>query len=159
MRRLAAILLAIAVPSLLVMVPLLVTYQPGLPSAGRQALTFYLGYQQEAGLADLAVGQIEPAGNPRGYTADDSAATFGDGSYFVVNHDQAGLGAGDGNLRPLPYPPDDLWCAALGAGRVVFIAQHQDLYRSAWAVHETPAGFSAAELAGLLRRVGCPVPP
>jgi hypothetical protein len=43
--------------------------------------------------------------------------------------------------KPMPYPPNDLWCAQLsssdpGAPKVVLAGLHQDIYNAEWIVHE-----------------------
>ena len=42
---------------------------------------------------------------------------------------------------PMPYPPNDLWCAQLSspdpaAPKVVLAGLHQDMYNAEWIVHE-----------------------
>ncbi len=43
--------------------------------------------------------------------------------------------------RPLPYPPEDLWCIKLKSAdptipKIVLIAFHKDIYTASWVVHE-----------------------
>ncbi len=59
-----------------------------------------------------------------------------------------------GSGRPLPYPPNDVWCAKLGspdpdAPTVVLAVLHQDMYNAEWVVHEV------TDPAAALRAVGC----
>ncbi|MCU0522285.1 MAG: hypothetical protein MUF84_16520 [Anaerolineae bacterium] len=63
--------------------------------------------------------------------------------------------------RPLPYPPDEVWCLLLtqeppGATlELVYVALHMDLYNAEWAVHEVgTAPFDDAVFSGL-KTIGC----
>lgn len=43
--------------------------------------------------------------------------------------------------RPVPYPPNDLWCVQLtgadsAAPKVILVALHQDIFNAEWIVHE-----------------------
>jgi hypothetical protein len=58
------------------------------------------------------------------------------------------------DTRPLPYPPEDLWCVRLKSAdptipRVVLIAFHKDIYTASWVVHEP------ADVPAVLSAVGC----
>jgi hypothetical protein len=66
--------------------------------------------------------------------------------------------AGKG-LRPLPFPPIEVWCVQLGqigqaSPGVVLVVLHQDIYNADWILYE-PAAGSVAELNAILSRVGC----
>jgi hypothetical protein len=64
------------------------------------------------------------------------------------------------DLRPLPFPPEEVWCVLLGRGSqatssgVVFVALHQDIHNADWVVHETagdpfsPDSLNAASAIG-----------
>ena len=56
--------------------------------------------------------------------------------------------------RPMPYPPNDLWCAQLSspdptAPTVVLAGLHQDMYNAEWVVHEV------TDPATVLPAIGC----
>jgi hypothetical protein len=58
------------------------------------------------------------------------------------------------NARPLPYPPEDVWCVRLKSAdptvpRVLLIAFHKDIYTASWVVHEPN------DVAAVLAAVGC----
>ena len=58
------------------------------------------------------------------------------------------------DTRPLPYPPEDVWCVRLKSAdptipRVVLIAFHKDIYTASWGVHEPDDGPA------VLSAVGC----
>ncbi len=159
MKRIAAILLALAIPAASVVVPILMLYKPGLPDSGRQILELYINYSVAAHQNPIQVQQVTQASNPRALTAEMSAASFGDRSYFITSHDlNANKITGD-SLRLLPFPPRELWCARLtqlqNASRIVFIAEHEDLYKAVWVVHETADDSPADAITNILTQVGC----
>ena len=58
------------------------------------------------------------------------------------------------DTRPLPYPPEDVWCVRLKSAdptvpRVLLIAFHKDIYTASWVPHE-PNDVDA-----VLAAVGC----
>jgi hypothetical protein len=70
------------------------------------------------------------------------------------------------SLRPLPYPPTEVWCVLLRLGngesgssnvasRVVFVVLHQDLYNAAWVVHEAEMLSLSSDLEADLAELGC----
>jgi hypothetical protein len=59
-----------------------------------------------------------------------------------------------GGGKPMPYPPNDLWCAQLSspdpaAPKVVLAGLHQDMYNAEWIVHEV------TDPATVLPAIGC----
>ncbi len=59
-----------------------------------------------------------------------------------------------GSSKPIPYPPNDLWCAQLSssdpaAPKVVVAGLHQDIYNAEWIVHEV------TDPATVLSKIGC----
>ncbi len=101
------------------------------------------------------------AHSPYNFYAGLSGSVWGEGFYFQLDHPYSGLNSS----RPLPYPPDDLWCALLekksGATpavrerKTVFIALHQDLYMAEWVVHEIGDDPHAPEFPEILSGLGC----
>ncbi len=58
------------------------------------------------------------------------------------------------NTRPLPYPPEDVWCVRLKSAdptmpKVLLIAFHKDIYTASWVVHEPN------DVAAVLAAIGC----
>ena len=58
------------------------------------------------------------------------------------------------DARPLPYPPEDVWCVRLKSAdptvpKVLLIAFHKDIYTASWVVHEPN------DVAAVLAAVGC----
>jgi hypothetical protein len=149
--------------------------EPGLPQAAQNELDRYVAYRQ--GLTGVApsIGQITPSSRPSRFTTDWSKVSYGDSPYYrTTNHYQLSaaptLAASGANRihffsesgRPLPFPPERLWCVLLDPGdlearRVVFVALHEDLYNADWIVHEGPAGVSGIELDASLDSLGCAI--
>ena len=137
MRRLFGILIALAVPTLVVVAVALATYHPGPPDAAQERLNRYLSYLQKTGRPAVLVA-VRPAAYPRSFTADLSGPTFGSGAYFAVSDNDApvvtrsgywtnpmsitstvGLtpvALQNGYGKPLTYPPEDAWCVQLKPG-------------------------------------------
>ena len=137
MRRLFGILIALAVPTLVVVAVALATYHPGPPDAAQERLNRYLSYLEKTG-RPAALVAVRPATYPRRFTADLSGPTFGSGAYFWVTDNDApvvtlsgywansmsitstvGLtpaALSNGYGKPLPYPPEEAWCVQLKPG-------------------------------------------
>jgi hypothetical protein len=177
MRRLFGILIALAVPMVMVSAVALAAYRPGLPEMAQATLNRYVTRLQQLG-RPATVLEMRAAGYPRSFTAALSGPTFGDGIYYGVSYVDANTpgpwpptvtastaftytpgfspATGFSGQRPLPYPPEEIWCVRLqpdegGAPEVVLVALHQDLYNASWAVHELPPTSVAQTLA----LVGC----
>lgn len=152
MKRLTVLFLALTVPIILVAGPLLWAYEPGLPAPGREVLDFYLTETAQKNTA----AELIRASKPGAFTAAMSAASYGNGSYFRVSYDSSTSTLTRQNIRPLPFPPTELWCVRLaneGSQQLVMVALHQDLYKAVWATHEL--SLSAKGAANLLEQVGC----
>ncbi len=137
MRRLFGIVIALAVPTLVVGALALATYHPGPPDAAQEMLNRYLNYLQKTG-RPAALVAVRPATYPRSFTADLSGPTFGSGAYFAVSANDAPVvtlsgywtspmsitstvsltpvAVSGGYGKPLVYPPDEAWCVQLKPG-------------------------------------------
>lgn len=115
------------------------------PSGWRAQVDDFLGYR--SGLTYLSA---SPATRPAEFSAQMSGATYGDSVYYQTDFHRRSIGG----PRPLPYPPDEVWCVTLAATRggttTVFVARHVDLYNADWIIHE-PAGNPAQVMA----QIGC----
>jgi hypothetical protein len=171
------ILVAVFIPVAVVGVLAWATHTPGLPAEAQTALDKYLSYQSSAGHAAV-VEQASLAARPQSFTALMSAASFGDGLSYQVSHPYLPPATAYGpyftgpvttslpvtpantsGMRPLPFPPEELWCvrlrpAAPAGPQVVGVARHQDLFNAAWTVHELPAETQAEILAQVECRLG-----
>ena len=174
MSRLLRIALVMLVPLALVIVVALPAYTPGPPDKVVAAVYNYLRYQESSSQQAGAVQQIVHAARPWNLTPQMSKATFGNSVVYqtTTNYDVPGsfglratatlwpreFSSQRGGLRPLPFPPVDVWCVLLRqadkAQRVVFVVEHQDIYNADWILHE-PNAESRPELSAILSSVGC----
>jgi hypothetical protein len=150
------------------------TYEPELER--------YLQYINEAP-GQYVVGSIVKASKPWNFNADMSRVSFGESVYYQTDNrfgkgppdqDTLDLIPGDshsGNLRPIPYPPEQVWCVYLehkinakdsvsssDHARLVLIGLHQDLYNADIIIHEVPAGSKDKEIDVIGAFVGCERP-
>ena len=152
MKRLTVLFLALTIPIIMVAGPLLWVYEPGLPAAGHDVLAFYLDQtnHQNANL------EIIQANNPGAFTSEMSAASYGNGSYFIMSHNSNPQSLNNQNVRPLPFPPAELWCIQIveeSNRQLVLLALHQDLYKAIWAAHYL--SMSDTSTTALLNQIGC----
>lgn len=170
--------LALTVPLLIfvaVLVPM-IAGENGFPTGAQSALDQYLLYRQRIHGNTIQAQLIVHARQPWNFIQDMSAAAIGDsaryrtasgfsgqraapspaplGTVDVLNESAA---RSEDQRIPLPYPPEDLWCAQLDSKNlnptVVFVALHQDLYNGAWIIHEP-----AIEVDQTLSTIGCAMP-
>lgn len=174
MSRLMRIAIVMLVPAAAVVAIALSAYRPGPP--GRVELAVYSYLTSLARRGDT-VQQIAHASRPWSFTPQMSRVTFGSRVYYETTYDDQASGGWNlpatatpwpnempsksKGLRPLPFPPVDLWCVALRRADltspiVVFVAQHQDMYVAEWVLHEPPSE-NAEELRVILSSVGCDV--
>ena len=122
----------------------------GLPAGCQAALDRYLNYKNVSQAEGLSVKSVVKAAKPGGLTQDVSYAVYGNSVYYQTdeNYEEAtgdaeatDYWATDGR-RPLPYPPEEVWCALLSQrieasqNGIVFVSLHQDIYNADWVVHE-----------------------
>jgi hypothetical protein len=119
------------------------------------------------------IGQIARAQNPEYLTEELGLITFGEGTHFTV-HNQPGMDYADiitpvmtvygGNTgqKPLPYPPQILFCVYLEYVNlpdiVVFLGYHKDMYSAEWVVHRGAQVPLSSTFTHLLSRFGCELP-
>ncbi|MGD8625260.1 MAG: hypothetical protein PVF47_08420 [Anaerolineae bacterium] len=154
----------LVVPLLLLVVLLLavvaeVPTRRGLPAGVQSSLNAYLIYV--ATRADVEVVRVERATRP--WKLETSiGAIFGYSAFYQTDIGPGGT-PGSGT-RPLPYPPQELWCVLLHrkenrTGRtwrpVILIGQHADIYNADWVVHELPREISIPALVDRLSQLGC----
>jgi hypothetical protein len=126
----------------------------------RAALNLYIAYKTSPPASLITLERAVQAGQPWRFRADMSGATYGDCYYFDVSYcDTIKQALPD---PPLPFPPEDLWCALLQSTAsdrvdrwVVYIARHEDLYNAGWIVHESPRSLSDSRLSDDLASIGC----
>ena len=141
----------------------------GLPAGCQDALDQYLAYKNVSLGEGLSVESAVKAARPGGLTQNVSFAVYGDSVFYQTDEDYGEKG-GDAEAtgywatderRPLPYPPEEVWCVLLERNAespqngVVFVSLHQDIHNADWVVHEVgpdPFGSASTQLASDL---GC----
>jgi hypothetical protein len=153
MRRPLIALLAILVPAAIFGLLTYKSYEPGLPRSAQGTLMDYIQIKNTVFHAPIIVQQIRHATRPDNFISQMSVASYGDGIYFNTTY-QFGSYASN---HPLPYPPQDLWCAVAtgkqGQEKVILIALHEDLYIAGWTIHEIES--DSASTSTILKDVGC----
>ena len=133
----------------------------GLPAGCGAALDKYLAYKNVTLAEGLSVESTVKATKPGGLTQDVSLAVYGDSVFYQTDEDYQ-KSSGDAEAtdywatddrRPLPYPPEEVWCVLLnrnaGASQygAVFVSLHQDIHNADWVVHEVePDPFTPASI-------------
>ncbi len=162
-------LVAVALGGALVFLALLIIFvisPGGRRSTWETALDDYLAYKRTLFGKNFAVSLSMQARTPMAFTEDWSGVTFGDTHYYAVDYlyDDEGLPG----QRPLPFPPQEVWCVLVkergapeGADpyQLLFVAQHQDLHSAAWVVHEGVAELLSQEAAATMTALGCELTP
>jgi len=162
-------LIAMAVGVALVLLALLIIFMlspSGRRSTWETALDDYLAYKRTLSGRSFTVSLSMQARMPMAFTEDWSGATFGDTHYYAVDYlydDEGSLGQ-----RPLPFPPQEVWCVLVkeqGAPEgtdpyhLLFVALHQDLYGADWIVHEGVSKLLSREAATTMTALGCELTP
>jgi hypothetical protein len=141
----------------------------GFPDNARTTLDQYLTYRQRVEARAWRVQSIVRARRPWNFTPEMSALTLGDSARYRTALDLSGQPReapipvtttdvlANRNYQPempLPFPPQEVWCARLEASghapAAVFVALHQDLYNGAWIIHEPASGVDQT-----LSAIGC----
>jgi len=145
--------------------------------AWKFALNEYVMMSESRIQKDVSILEVVKAKNPWRFLPEMSYIAFGDSVYYQTTRFQSESGSpflaelnvynsdflSDGR-RPIPYPPDDAWCAHLRAqGSAdqdlidwqVVIARHSDLYNADFIIHEIPRNEDSVETQKILIRIGC----
>ena len=174
MTRRVALMVAIGLPTLVMVVVGLAVYRPGLPLGGQNVLEAYLAWRNQESSADWRAAEIIHAAQPTRLQSIWSTLTFGTDPYYLTSADggtvalQSASPADPGesrigpsnSRRPLPYPPLDVWCVSLQSAatqeaEAVLVARHQDLYNASWIVHELAVPAGADEPGPALTALSC----
>jgi len=159
-------MIALAVP--FVVAGFLVARQAFMPPEWQAGLDRYVAHRAASLGEEITVQRVERARKPWKFSRDMSGSVFGDGLYFRPDYTFDGEYVGGSGRRPLPFPPEEVWCVLLeraseepGAGEatysVVFVALHQDLYTADWVLHEVVDDLPAAALTESLAALECDV--
>ncbi len=173
MNRLVKIALALFIPSVAVIVVMVSNSRPSQPDLRQQAVQAYAYYRGTTLTQTLLIGQYIQARLPQSFRADMSKTSFGNSTYYRTDRrydEQADTRVWSLTMtattvptltrmdyrpaRPMPYPPNDLWCVQLtsldpAAPKVILVALHQDMFNAEWIVHEV------TDPEAVLAAVGC----
>jgi hypothetical protein len=174
MTRRVVLMVAIGLPTLVLVVVGLAVYRPGLPLGGQNVLEAYLAWRNQGTAADWRTAELVHAAQPTRLQSAWSRLTFSIDPYYLTSANggvvalqaantgdpgESHIGPSD-SRRPLPYPPLDVWCvslmsAATQEAATVLVARHQDLYNASWIVHDLAVPAEAGELSPTLSALGC----
>jgi hypothetical protein len=146
--------------------------------AHQLAVEQYVAYRQAMNAPTLTIRQYVAARLPQNFHPEMSKQSFGYSIYYETGQKyqsrQAAVDVWPVTIaarpvamtattiltvtysgKPIPYPPNDLWCAQLSSPdpaatpTVVLAALHQDMYNAEWIVHEV------TDPATVLPAIGC----
>lgn len=160
MKKIIAIFGVLAVAGILafVLFNTLIKTEGISPANYQTALKSYIEYQNLHG-TDYQIEQTARAQNTAAFSENLNFTTYGDSVHYPTDIDLGtdGLAAS----KPLPYPPQEVWCALLKTDsdpqyQLVFANLHQDLHNADWIVHAAPQ-MSRDELKALTTELACPL--
>jgi hypothetical protein len=136
--------------------------KPGPPADVVALLNQYLAYAYQPGA--VSVRAIDQASQPGNLSRDLGYEVFG--ASVIYQTDIGAPGYEEGGTRPLPYPPEQVWCVLLerdgtygphpeNVYDVVFVALHMDLHNADLMVHKGSQHLSASEARGVMGAMGC----
>ncbi len=160
MNHLLRVVLVLSLPLIAIAILLTSSQQANPIPSYQMAANEYVSYRR-ATLPTLVIKQYIQARLPQNFRAEMSKTSFGHATYYGTQQrynqqpdvkawsstitetttiSLTGHGS-SGSSMPIPYPPNDLWCAQLSssdpnAPTVILIALHQDIYNAEWIVHE-----------------------
>jgi hypothetical protein len=160
MNHLFRVILVLCLATVAVSVLIISNNRANQRPAHELAVEEYVAYRHATTFLTLTIKQYVQARLPQNFRPDMSEKSFGNATYYQTGqrYDQqpdasiwpftvtattvptlTRMGYGGG--KPLPYPPNDLWCAQLsstdsGTPKVVLAGLHQDIYNAEWIVHE-----------------------
>jgi hypothetical protein len=135
MNRLFRIILVLALPTAAVLIIVLSGNRSGSSSSMGSLVIGYVTPFLDRG---VVIEQYVQARRPQNFQAGMSTASYGNTPYYATTHRANPDYPGQ---KPLPYPPNDLWCVQLkstdpAAPPLVVLALHQDMYNADWVMHE-----------------------
>jgi len=143
------------------LVALLIAIRMNRPPDWQLELDKYVEYKDSFSSGTTAVQLVERASRPWNISRGMSHAVFGDSPYYQTDYGYSGEKR-HGGPRPLPFPPEDVWCVLLERDRneettyaIVFVAEHQDLYNADVVMHEGASDLSTQAFVEGISRIGC----
>jgi hypothetical protein len=135
MNRLLRVIFVLLLPTAALVIVVLAGNRSGSHSSMATLVSEYVYPFIDRG---VVIKQYVQASLPQNFRAEMSKASYGNTPYYVTTHRANPAYPGQ---KPLPYPPNDLWCVKLKstyptAPQAVVIALHQDMYNADWVMHE-----------------------
>lgn len=138
--------------------------EPGLPADMQALLDQYLAYTYRPGT--VIVQAVDQANKPSNLGRELGYEVFG--ASVIYQTDLGIPGYEKGGARPLPYPPEQVWCVLLERDGTygprlekrydaVFVALHMDIHHADLMVHKGPERLSSDEIEPFLSEFGCTV--
>jgi hypothetical protein len=154
MSSLLKIGLALLLSTATIIVVMSANNRPDQPDPRQQEVQTYLLCRSGVYSQPLLIGTYVQARLPQNFQADMSKASFSNTPHYETD---CRFNPDYGGYKPMPYPPNDLWCVKLisadpKAPKAIVVAQHQDIYNADWVVHEV------TDPKTVLPAVGCPFP-
>lgn len=138
-------------------VTLLVAVRMNRPTDWQLELDKYVQYKDSVSSGTTTVRLVDRASKPWNFSRDMSHAVFGDSPYYQTDYSYSGERRS--GPKPLPFPPDDVWCVLLerdhGTRTIVFVVEHQDLYDADMVVHEGASDLSSQSSVENVSQIGC----
>jgi len=161
-----AVSLALLLVALGALVGAFVAAEARRPVGWEAELEKYVEYRDSLSSGTTTAQLVARASQPWNFSRDMSHASFGDSVYYRTDYGyDAGRGGGP---RPLPFPPDEVWCVLLQRDRasttdsvgeitqeVVFSVLDRDMYNADWVIHEGASAPFSPEFMEDLSLVGC----
>jgi hypothetical protein len=157
MRRASVVILPLLLAITLVAASL-VAIRTNRPPDWQLELDQYVEYEDSLSSGMTTVQLVDRASKPWNFSRDMSHAVFGDSPYYQTDYNYGGRRG----PRPLPFPPEDVWCVLLERDHnaettyaIVFVAEHQDLYNADVVIHEGASDLSDQSFTESISVIGC----
>jgi hypothetical protein len=167
MKRAILLLTILALVPIALVVAVLAS-EARFPAEAQTQLNRYMAKKLTSSSPVVHVQQIARARKPWNLSREMGFISFGDGVHFQTDYGYTEEERP--SLKPLPFPPTDVWCVLLELGvrpsgsaksqaqyTGVFVALHQDLYNADWAVHTGWKDLSMQEFMDSAAKIGCDV--
>lgn len=136
----------------------------------RPTLERYLDFTTDTAGGRAMVVESVKAGQPAQFR-DTDFVTFGSARYFSPEVDldetpllqstpvMTGTSASARTGRPIPFPPEEVWCVKVqapdGQQAVVFASLHADMFMAEWFIHQGETAPYSPELIKFVQAIGC----
>ena len=147
MNRLLRILFVLSLPVAAMLIFVVAENRSGSPSRVDTLAGEFVSSFVDHG---VTIQQYVQARLPQNFQAEMSKASYGNTPYYITTYRANPAYPGQ---KPLPYPPNDVWCVRLKSANVtapqmVIMALHQDIFNADWVMHEVIDPEAAAAAVG-----------